>query len=166
MQRKKKRLTALLLYVPLLLIAYLLQDTVFSELPIGGARPLILPVAVVGAAMFGGRLRGGVFGLCAGILCDVSLCRPAVLFTLLLTLAGIAIGALFETVLARGFLSFVLCCAALLLVSAFCQMFGLLFFSGQRLTALLAAAGYQTLYSLFFTVPVYLLVRLAGRKAR
>ena len=88
MQRKKKRLTALLLYVPLLLIAYLLQDTVFSELPIGGARPLILPVAVVGAAMFGGRLRGGVFGLCAGILCDVSLCRPAVLFTLLLTLAA------------------------------------------------------------------------------
>jgi len=166
MRKNKRRLAALLLYVLLLLIAYLLQDSVFSELPIGGAKPLILPVAVVGAAMLGGRVRGGVFGLCAGVLCDVALCRPAVLFTLLLTLAGIAVGALFETVLARGFLSFLLCCAALLLLSAFCQMFGLLFFSGQKLLPLLAAAGYQTLYSLFFTVPVYLLVRLAGRKAR
>ena len=166
MQEKKKRLAALLLYVPLLLIAFLLQDAVFSELPIGGARPLVLPVTVVGAAMFGGRLRGGVYGLCAGILCDVSLCRPTVLFTLLLTLAGIVIGVLFETVLVRGFASFVLCCAGLLLMSAFCQMFGLLFFSGQKLIPLLIAAGYQTLYSLFFAVPVYLLIRLSGRRAR
>jgi rod shape-determining protein MreD len=165
MKRNRKKIIRLLIYVPFILIAYILQASVFSELPMGGAKPLILPVAVVALSMHGGRVRGGAFGLFAGMLCDTALCRPTILFTLLLTVAGITIGALFETVLTKGFPSYLLCCIALLLVSAFCQMFGLLFYHGAQLAALSETAAYQTLYSLIFTIPIYWLTRIISRTA-
>ena len=165
LRKHKKIILLILLYVPLILICFILQATVFSELPLGGAKPLILPVASVSVAMHGGRVRGGVFGLFAGILSDVALGSPTILFTLLLTCAGIIVGVLFETVLARGFPSYVLCCAAVLIIAAFCQMFGLLFFRGESAPALLSTAAFQTIYSLFFTVPMYLITRPLGRMA-
>ena len=164
--RKHKIAVQLLIYVPLIFAAYILQAMVFSEFPIGGAKPLILPVAVVGVAAFGDRIRGGIFGLFAGVLCDAALCRPAILFTLLLTLAGIVVGVLFETLLTRGFPSFLLCCAAVLVVSAACQMFSLLVYYDAQPVELLKTAVYQTVYSLIFTVPVYWLTRITGRIAR
>ncbi len=163
MKRNRKKIIRLLIYVPLILIAYILQASVFSELPMGGAKPLILPVAATAFAMFGGRVRGGAFGLVCGLLCDVALCRPAILFTLLLPAAGILIGTLFETLLAQGFPSYLLCCIVLLLVSAFCQMFGLLFYSGAQIGDLSVTAAYQTLYSLVFTIPIYWLTRAISR---
>ena len=64
--RRRKFIVSLLLHVPFLLILYVLQATVFTSLPLFGVKPLILPVAVVGVALFEGSTKGGVFGLFAG----------------------------------------------------------------------------------------------------
>lgn len=166
LKRHSKNLLRAVLYVLLILAAYVFQATVFCEIPAWGAKPLLLPVAAAAAAMYGGRISGGVFGLIAGVMCDAALCRPAILFTLLLTVSGVIVGVLFETVLVRGFPSYFLCCAALLIISAFCQMFGLAFLHGQSIPALTATALCQTVYSLLFTVPTYWLARFIGRTSR
>ena len=101
--RRRKFIVSLLLHVPFLLILYVLQATVFTSLPLFGVKPLILPVAVVGVALFEGSTKGGVFGLFAGMLCDLSFNQPTVQFTLMLTVLGILAGLVCDTVLARGF---------------------------------------------------------------
>ena len=77
-----------LVYLALAAVCYLLQACVFSRMPILGAGPLILPVAVACVALWEGADRGALFGLLAGVLCDAAMGRPAVMYTLLLTALG------------------------------------------------------------------------------
>ena len=157
MTKHKHRLTLflkILLHLPLLLLAYILQDMVFVRLEILGATPLLLPVAVAAVAMFEGSVRGGLFGLIAGILCDASLGQPAVLFT-----------TLGETVLARGFPSFLACATGALLLSAACQAVPLLIYTGASAAQLAITALIQLAYSMLFAIPIYRMARSLNRLA-
>ena len=168
MTKHKHRLTLflkILLHLPLLLLAYILQDMVFVRLEILGATPLLLPVAVAAVAMFEGSVRGGLFGLIAGILCDASLGQPAVLFTILLTVCGLVVGTLGETVLARGFPSFLACAAGALLLSAACQAVPLLIYTGASAAQLAITALIQLAYSMLFAIPIYRMARSLNRLA-
>jgi len=163
---RKKNLKSALQYLLCLIVivaAYILQAAIFCELPISGAKPLILPVAAVCVASFCGPLQGGIFGLIAGLMCDAALCRPAILFTLMLTAAGIAVGLAFEKILTKGFPSVVFCCAVVLIVSAVCQMLGIRIMRGSEIIPMLATAIYQTVYSIVFSIPAYVAVRGISR---
>lgn len=164
-KRKFTPILKILLHLPLLLLAYILQDMIFTRLEVFGARPLVLPVAVAAVAMFEGSVRGGIFGLAAGILCDASLGQPAVLFTILLTVCGLTVGILGETVLARGFPSFLTCCTGTLVLCVFCQALPLLIYAGAPIRALAMTALAQLVYSILFALPVYRMARTLSRLA-
>lgn len=150
------------LYVPVLILLYVLQSTLFSRLPIMGAKPLIVPIAAICIAVFEGSVRGGVLGLISGILCDMSFNHPPIVFTIAMTVICLAVGLLSDYVLARGFPTFLACCVVSLLVCAYIQMSGILL-SGGAFSALALMALKQLIYSLLFSVPVYYLMRSISR---
>ena len=152
-------------HVLFVIIIYIFQSTVFTYIPIDGIVPVLLPTAVVGIAMFEGSSSGGGYGLLAGMLCDISFNQPVIIMTVVLTLVGIFVGILSETIMARGFPTFFLCCLAALILTSFASMFSLLFFSGVDFSALFKIGVKQTLYSMIFIVPIYFFVRTIGQKA-
>jgi len=149
----------------LLLLVYILQGMIFPHLRFSITIPLLLPLVSTGTAVYQGRDAGGLVGLFAGIFCDISFNQPVGLFTVLLTIGGIFIGVLADTVMARGFATFMICCTIVLAVSAFAQMFPLLLFEGVPPAPLLMLALRQTLYSLLFAVPIWFFVRALGHRA-
>jgi len=160
--RKTKLLNIgkILLHGAALLIVYVLQAAMFPRLAILGVKPLLLPVIVVCIAMHEGPVRGALVGLAAGILCDVSLNEPAVLFTLLLTGVGLGAGYLAETFLVRGFLSCLLTVLAALLLCTAVQMLQIMVAGGIHISRVWAPGLVQVLYSLLFVIPMYLLSKL------
>lgn len=161
----KKFLKKLGLHALLLIIVYILQHYVFSRVPVWDVKPLILPVAVIGVGFFGGSVWGGVFGIFAGILCDIAYMTMP-LFSLVLPLIGLAAGLLSEYALLRSLLSYLITSLLGLLFISFLQMFPFLFFRDVGLLLLLKVAGLQTAYSLLFAFPLYLPVRRLSRRRR
>lgn len=164
MRPKRDFIVKLLFRILLLLSVYILQAMVFPYLPLWGVKPLLLPMVVVGVALFEGSRTGGIFGIFAGMLCDISYNQPTVMFTIVLTGVGLLVGFLSDTVLTRGFPSFLLCCVLALFASAFFQVFNLLFYNMVTMDAVLNTILYQTLYSIFFALPMYYAVRATSRR--
>lgn len=158
-----KSILKVLEYAGLLFLLYILQAMVFPYIKIFGVKPLILPVAIMCAALFEDYLTCGVIGLCAGILCDMSFNQPALQFTVFMTILGLCAGYLFETVLSTSFLSFFTCTVAALFICAVIQSFGIVVYNGAEITAVLKTAVIQTLYSAIFTFPLYYIIRGISR---
>ena len=165
-RERKQTVRTVIIYAVFLIIVYILQAEVFTRIRILGCIPALLPLAAVGVAMLEGSGRGSVFGLFAGILCDVSFNQPAALMTLTLTLVGWIVGRLAETVVRRGFLAFIVVSFCALLLVSFVQMFGQLFFEHAPAGALLKTALGQTLVTLIFTLPMYPVLKYLSRKTR
>lgn len=146
--------------VGLVFVAFVLQTAVFTHLPILGAMPVILPVVVVGIGLSEGAERGALLGLIGGILCDVSFNQPTVAFTLVLSIVGFLAGYLGDCVLENGITSWVVCGVAVLIITAFVQMFSLLIYQGEPILSLLQTALIQTVYSMVFIWPTYYLCGL------
>ena len=159
-------LVTIFFYALLLLMVYVLQDVVFPYLKVGGLIPLLLPIVSTGAAVYQGHIAGGVVGIFAGILCDITFIKPVGLFTVLLTITGLLIGILADTVMARGVVTYFISCAAVLVIAAFVQMFPLLFLERVASTPLLTTALRQTIYSLFYALPIWFFVRALGKRAQ
>lgn len=164
--KRRSLVVSVLLHALLLIIVYVFQRMIFPYVRLFGLIPLLLPIAGTGVAMYEGSYAGGVTGIFAGILCDVSFNEPAGVFTVLLTMTGLLIGTLADTIIARGFVTYFISCIAVLAVSAFAQMFPLLFFEKVSPTPLLMTALWQTVYSLIFTVPLWFFVRSLGKRAQ
>lgn len=146
-------------------VLYLFQASVFAHLRLWGVTPLILPLAVVSIALFEGPGWGFGFGLYAGVLTDIALAESTIMFTLLLCALGFFIGLMSNFMLARGFPSYLLCAGLSLVLIAFFQLFGLLVFYGQPPRALFTVAALQSLYSMFFALPIYYLGRRLAKQA-
>lgn len=157
-----KKLLRALCRILLLLILYVLQTDVFTHLTIRGVCPLLLPLAAVGFGIFEGGKRGGLWGLAAGLLCDIST-GYACTFTILLTLVGFFTGFLAEFVLARGFPSFFAVSFATLLLSSLAELLPLLLAQKTALDLLAISVLIRILYSLLFVLPVYWCVRGISR---
>lgn len=145
---------------------FVFQGMIFPYLRLAGLAPLLLPIASTGVAVYEGRVAGGIMGLFAGIFCDVSFNEPAGVFTVLLTFAGLLIGTLADTVIARGFATYFLSCIAVLAISAFVQMFPIVFFEGVPPQQLMMTALWQTVYSLIYAIPIWFFVRALGMRAQ
>lgn len=159
----KQLIAKAFIVVPFLLILYILQGMVFTHVTLWGVKPLLLPLAVAGISLFDGAFAGGVFGIFAGMLCDMSFNQPTIAFTLILTFLGIFMGLAAETVLVHGFPSYLLLSACALFICSLMQMFPLMFFHGVQFLPLFDTALRQIFYSLIFTVPMYYLTRFVGR---
>ena len=140
-----------LLRLLLLLLLYFLQADVFPHLRVLGACPLLLPLLAVGFGLYEGGLVGGLWGLAAGVLCDLSV-DGTFAFTVLLCCAGFLAGFLGEFIMARGFLSLLLLAAGTELCAVLIQALPLL--NAAEPMQLLPAMGVQFLYSLLFAFPV------------
>lgn len=148
------------LYGLYLLLFLLLQNVVFSHIAPLGVRAMFIPALVVGVAEFEGGRTGCVFGLVAGIVCDLFFASQRVLFTILFPLIGFGVGLLTDFFLNRRFFAYAVLSAAALFLSAFAQMFSMLFFMGQNSFALWWTAILQTLWSLPFIPLAYYLCKV------
>lgn len=159
-------LIKILLYIPLLLIAFILQAGIFALLPIAGAKPLILLAAVVGVAFFNGCKHGGGFGLAAGMLCDISYNQPTAEFTVMFTLIGICIGLLTDSLLAKGFPAFLICSICAFLICGILETLNPIIYEGAEVIPLMKVVANQLLYSLLFILPSYYTARFIYRTPR
>ena len=160
---KNRTLIQILIILPYLLVLYILQAMLFPHVTLWGVKPLIMPLAVVGMALFHGRVTGGVFGLCAGMLMDLAYNQATIQFTLLLAFTGLLFGILSDTVLTQGFPSFLLCAVAQLVICSAFQVLSLVFVRGIGFSSLLGTAVAQCLYSLLFAIPTYYVSRFVSR---
>jgi len=165
--KKRILIISILLHTLLLVVVYVFQGMIFPFMRLNGLVPLLLPIASTGVALYEGRDTGGVTGLFAGILCDISFNQPAGVFTVLLTLSGLIVGTLADTVVLSGFVTYYICCGAVLVVSAFVQMFPLMLLPDYSvsLLSLLPVAIQQTIYSLILAFPIWFFVRALGKRA-
>ena len=159
-------IVSIVLHAVLLMIVYILQGMVFPYLKFFGLVPLLLPIVSTGAAVYQGRIAGGIVGIFAGILCDVTFNEPVGMFTVLLTFTGLFVGALADTVMARGAATYYISCVFVLAISAFAQMFPLMFFDDVPSRPLLIMAVQQTVYSLVFAIPIWFFVKALGKRAQ
>ena len=157
---------SIVLHAVLLMSVYLLQSIFFPYLKFFGLVPLLLPIVSTGVAVYQGRVAGGIAGLFAGILCDISFNQPTGFFTVLLTFTGLFVGILADTVIARGLATYSISCLAVLVLSALAQMLPLLVFENVPLRPLLTLALRQTVYSLIFAFPIWFFVRALGKRAQ
>ena len=164
--KKHTLVFSVVLHALLLIAVYIFQSMIFPYLRLTGLTPLILPIVSTGVAVYEGRDTGGVMGLFAGIFCDVSLNEPVGAFTVLLTILGLVVGALADTIIARSFATYFLCCVAVLIISALMQMFPLVFLQGIPIQPLMSTAIRQTMYSLLFSLPIWFFVRALGKRAQ
>ena len=160
--KRQRLIISITLHALLLMIVYVFQGVIFPYLRIDGLAPLLLPIVSTGVAVRQGRVAGGVSGLFAGLLCDISFNEPVGLFMVVLTLAGLIVGFMSDTVLTRGFGTYIFSCAAVLSFAAFVQLFPLLFFGGIPPYPLFTTALWQTVYSLLFAFPLWFIVRSLG----
>ena len=163
--KKQVLIISILLHAILLIIVYIFQGIIFPFIRINGLVPLLLPIASTGVALYEGRYYGGITGLFAGILCDVSFNNPAGTFTVLLTILGLLIGTMADVIIMRGFVTYYLSCGVVLVISAFVQMFPFIITPDQSIPAqsLISTAVQQTIYSLLLAFPIWFLVRAISK---
>lgn len=149
-----------------LLAMLILQNLVFSRISVMGVNAMFIPAAVVAVGMFEGGVWGGAYGLCTGLLCDMNYHENLFMFTALFTILGFLSGMLTQFYLNKSFFSYFFVSIAALIITAGCQMFGLLVFEGADPVSLLYVAGIQVLWSLPFTVPAYIPMRLMDKNRR
>lgn len=165
MNISKEKIMSLLAHILLIFVLYILQTSVFTHLRLFGVYPLILPLAVIGIGLFEDGIRGGIWGIVAGLLCDLSIADSKVMFTIVLALIGFFTGFFSEFILARGFPTFFCLSVIVLALLAFLQMFKYLVFDEVSFDILGRVAMYQTLYSAIFIIPLYYPIRRVTRKA-
>lgn len=157
--QKKRPVARAIIYFVYLIFIFILQSMIMSRYPIFGAKPLILPLVAVSAALFYGRVTGGVVGLFAGMLTDMSFNEPTIVFTLALTFVGLAVGYMAETVLFRGLPAFLLTALLALVFCAFVQAARLLFISGAPGALLFELSLRQLASSALFALPIYFITK-------
>jgi len=161
--KKRALILSILLHGLLLIVVYVFQGVIFPFIRLGGLVPLLLPIASTGIALYEGRDIGGIAGLFAGILCDVSFNQPVGVFTVLLTLTGLVVGTLADTVMLRGFANYYISVAAVLIISTIVQVFPLIVFQDIPVQLLLGTAIQQNIYSLVLALPIWFFIRALGR---
>jgi len=164
--RKQELIISILLHALFIISIYVFQGVIFPHMRIAGLVPLLLPIACTGIALYEGRYYGGITGIFAGILCDVSFNQPAGVFTVFLTLTGLIVGTIADTVVLRGFVTYYISCAIVLALSSVIGMIPLIISPLQNVSmqAILTTATQQTIYSLILAFPIWFFVRALSKR--
>lgn len=142
-------------YALALLPVWWLDAYVLSRWPVFGVTPLLLPVAVTAVGVLEGIFGGAGFGLGVGILWATAYPGSHGFRVILLTLMGMATGALAQYALAQTLLGCVLCSAGVLTVIQVLRMAEELFFLRADFVTGLGVALPQLLWSLCWVPLVY-----------
>lgn len=159
-----KKIRIALLYVIYLILVLFLQDTIFARVSFLGVKMLFMPAAVVAVGMYEGGFRGGLFGLLAGYLCDMTFAENTVLFTVLFPCLGFAAGVAAEFWISHTFTAYLTTAAAGLLVTGLCQMVRVLLADPGAILSALLIVLLQTLWSLPMAAAVYMPVKHIHRR--
>ena len=152
------------LHLAVILVVLGVQNLLFSRIGLLGVRPMFVPAVVVAIGLFEGGVWGGVLGLVTGLLCGLRSSEYLLLYTVLFAVFGFFSGMLSLFFVNRRFFSYFALCAVAFVLTAFCQMFRLLFFLDAEPGALLWTGLLQTLWSLPFTFPIYFPVKAIARR--
>jgi len=166
--KRKTLFITILLHTLLLTAVYILQGVIFPFVRISGLVPLLLPIASTGIALYEGRDIGGVSGLFAGILCDISFNQPVGVFTVFLTISGLIVGTLADTVILRGFVTYFISCASVLVISSFIQVYPFIIRFGEEdytipVQSLISTTIQQIIYSLILALPIWFFIQALGK---
>jgi len=163
--KRKALFLSIIFHSLLLIVVYIFQGMIFPFVRLNGLIPLLLPIASTGIALYEGRDTGGIAGLFAGILCDVSFNQPIGVFTVFLTLSGLVVGTMADAAILPGFITYYISVAAVLILSAGIQMVPFIVSQSSNVTLamMLPTAIEQTLYSLVLAFPIWFFVRAIGK---
>ena len=154
------------LWVLLLTAALVLQATVFNRLPLLGAIPQLIPVAVVCVAMMGSAETGAVVGLIGRLMSCLG--GDALVFVVpILAFAGALTGGLCSICFTRSLLSALLLGLGALLLCAVPTWLLQWYLGHAPLSALWHVVAPEVLISLVYTLPLYWLswrISLLGRQ--
>lgn len=94
-------------YVLVMILLYVLQTTP-GFLAVYGVKPNFVVAAAVCIAMYEGEFAGGIYGLLAGILCDLSSMGLFGFHSVILLIAGVCTGLLVIYMLRPGIINYIL----------------------------------------------------------
>ena len=143
-----KKLRVFLEYAVYLLLAMLLQGLLFSRLSIFGVKGFVLPAAVVAAGMYLGGMRGAVFGICLGLVTDMSYTESSFMYTIVLALIGFGAGFASEFYINKSFLVFMVMSVISVLLSGLAQYLAAVIFGGAELVQGIVTVLLQTALSI------------------
>ncbi len=143
-----KKLRVFLEYAVYLLLAMLLQGLLFSRLSIFGVKGFVLPAAVVAAGMYLGGMRGAVFGICLGLVTDMSYTESSFMYTIVFALIGFGAGFASEFYINKSFLVFMVMGVIAVLLSGLAQYLAAVIFGGAELVQGIVTVLLQTALSI------------------
>ena len=143
-----KKLRVFLEYAVYLLLAMLLQGLLFSQLSIFGVKGFVLPAAVVAAGMYLGGVRGAVFGICLGLVTDMSYTESSFMYTIVFALIGFGAGFASEFYINKSFLVFMVMSVIAVLLSGLAQYLAAVIFGGAELVQGIVTVLLQTALSI------------------
>lgn len=164
-----ERTKARLRIAAVVLVAFILQCTVASDLRIHGVAPDFLLVTAICAGFSGGARQGVLIGFAAGLLGDLYLTdTPVGLSALVFCLVGYGVGSLRENFLPEGWIvTPILALAAtgigVVLFVGIGDIVGQTQLVAEGRSALIRTAVIESLWSALLAVPVAWLLRRAGR---
>lgn len=135
-------------YAVYLLLAMLLQGLLFSRLSIFGVKGFVLPAAVVAAGMYLGGVRGAVFGICLGLVTDMSYTESSFMYTIVFALIGFGAGFASEFYINKSFLVFMVMSVIAVLLSGLAQYLAAVIFGGAELVQGIVTVLLQTALSI------------------
>lgn len=143
-----KKLRVFLEYAVYLLLTMLLQGLLFSRLSIFGVKGFVLPAAVVAAGMYLGGMRGAVFGICLGLVTDMSYTESSFMYTIVFALIGFGAGFASEFYINKSFLVFMVMSVIAVLLSGLAQYLAAVIFGGAELVQGIVTVLLQTALSI------------------
>lgn len=117
-----KKLRLALIYVAIAILIQFLQDTMFARFTVFGVKMLFVPAAVAAVGFQEGGFRGGLYGLLAGFLCDMTFAENTIMFTVLFPMVGFAAGLAAEFLMNRSYPGYLVTAAAGVLLTGVVQM--------------------------------------------
>lgn len=147
-----------------LLPVWMLDAFILNRFPVWGVSPSLLPLAVAAVAVLEGSCGGAGFGLGVGLLWVLTYPTGGSWLVLLLTLAGMAMGATSQYALSKSYPGFLLCSLAVMTLLDIPRIIHRFLFQFVDLTALFHLAARECLLSLLWSPVVYLIFWLVYRR--
>ncbi len=146
-----------LVYALGLVPVWLLDACILPRYPLGGASPMLLPLAAAAVSVLEGAYAGTGFGLGVGLLWELAYPGGFGGLVFYMALAGMVMGAVSQYALSQSFPGCLICAAGALGLLELLRMARLLFINAADLSELLQAAVPEFLWSLAWTPLVWLL---------
>jgi rod shape-determining protein MreD len=154
----------LLVLAAVVVVAVLLETTVFGELRLAGVRPDLLVLSVVAVAMASGPVSGAAFGFSAGLVGDLLFDLPVGVSALVYTAAGFAVGTARVYVTSQLPLVHLVLVGAASLASVWCSGLLLRVFDLVSWATVARSGPLVALYNLLLAPFVYPVVRALAER--